>query len=151
MFIIKIFSAALTPLIAVIMGYIAYQQYYVNKSRLRHELYDRRLSVFREVSKFLRSVVSEGKTDYQTLLGFYANSVEALFMFKKEIHEYREDLYNKGMQLIKIHEKLEGEWKLEEGENENKLRKEKQELLNWFFNEAKNSREKFKKYLSVTK
>lgn len=151
MFIIKIFSAALTPLIAVIMGYIAYQQYYVNKSRLRHELYDRRLSVFREVSKFLRSVVSEGKTDYQTLLGFYANSAEALFMFKKEIHEYREDLYNKGMQLIKIHEKLEGEWKLEEGENENKLRKEKQELLNWFFNEAKNSREKFKKYLSVTK
>jgi hypothetical protein len=50
--IIEGLSAGLTPLIAVVMTYIPYQQWRTNKSRLTHELYDRRLTVFKAVRAF---------------------------------------------------------------------------------------------------
>jgi hypothetical protein len=38
-------SAALTPVVAILTVYIAYQQYQTNMSKLRLDLYDRRRKV----------------------------------------------------------------------------------------------------------
>jgi hypothetical protein len=46
---IDLLSAALTPLIAAIVAYIAYQQYRVNRLRLSHDLFERRLKIFEAV------------------------------------------------------------------------------------------------------
>ncbi len=44
--IIQLLSFCLTPLIAIIAVYIAYQQYNTNRQKLRLDLYDKRFKVF---------------------------------------------------------------------------------------------------------
>lgn len=42
---IQIFKALLTPVVAILGVYIAYQQWRTNRTRLKHELFDRRYSM----------------------------------------------------------------------------------------------------------
>ncbi len=43
---IDVFSALLTPVIAAIAVYVAYQQWQTNRRRLQLDLYDRRLRIY---------------------------------------------------------------------------------------------------------
>ena len=72
--IIDIFPVLLTPLIAIIAIYIAYQQYKVNKHRFTHELYEKRIIVFKAVMKFISKIIQESSTDIPTLSQFYADT-----------------------------------------------------------------------------
>lgn len=54
-----VLSALLTPLIAAIAVYIAYRQFRVERLRLQHELYERRLKVYRAVQSFLSDIMRE--------------------------------------------------------------------------------------------
>jgi len=54
-------SALLTPLIALIAIYIAFQQHGINKLRLRHELYERRIAVYEAVQKHLSKISGAGQ------------------------------------------------------------------------------------------
>jgi len=56
-------SALLTPVNAIMLLHIAYQQYRINKQRLqlderrfKHEVYERRLAVFRGLMEFISTV-----------------------------------------------------------------------------------------------
>ena len=51
---VDLFAALLTPVIAIIATYIAYQQYRANQLKLRHEPYDRRLLLYNAVAEFLQ-------------------------------------------------------------------------------------------------
>ena len=48
---IDILAALLTPTIALIALYIAYQQYKINQQRLRHETYERRLEFIKQYKR----------------------------------------------------------------------------------------------------
>lgn len=50
---VALFNAFLTPLIAIVAVYIAWQQWQTNKHKLELELYDRRLRIYEEVRKIL--------------------------------------------------------------------------------------------------
>lgn len=98
-------SAALTPLIAVVTTYIAYQQWLTNKSRLAHELYDRRLAVFKAVRTLYGEIGDAGTAKYCMVRRFYATTAEAEFLFGDEIPRHLEELYERGMDLSSLHEK----------------------------------------------
>lgn len=55
---IDILNALLTPVIAIIASYIAYQQYALEKHNNDVEVYDRRLRIYRETIKLIRNVES---------------------------------------------------------------------------------------------
>jgi hypothetical protein len=57
---VELFAALLTPVIAIVMTYIAIQQYRANKIKLRHDLYDRRLLLYNAVAEFLAHIIREG-------------------------------------------------------------------------------------------
>jgi len=82
--IIDFLSAALTPTIGGIVTYIAYQQMRINRARHRHELYERRLTVFKAVRSFLSDIIRESKTDFQRVTQFYTDVGEADFLFGKD-------------------------------------------------------------------
>jgi len=151
--IMDVFSALLTPLIAIVALYIAYQQYKVNRSRLNHELYVRRLEVFKSIRKYISSIAREGKTDFPKVTQFYADAGEADFLFKDDIPEQIEKLYKKGLELAELHEKLypsDGSPGLSVGKERSKVAKQQSEALKWFFDELPNTKRLFKKYLRVT-
>ena len=51
--IVDVCSALLTPLIAVITTYIAYQQYRVSELTLKKELYERRIKIYGVFESYL--------------------------------------------------------------------------------------------------
>ena len=55
--IVEISKALLTPVIAVVATYIAYQQWQTNRQKLNLERYDRRLHVYEEVRKILSIIL----------------------------------------------------------------------------------------------
>jgi hypothetical protein len=152
--IIEGLSAGLTPVIAVVMTYIAYQQWRTNKSRLTHELYDRRLALFKAVRAFYGEMGDAGTAKYGMAMKFYAATAEAEFLFRDEIREHIEELYKKGMHLASLHEKMypsSGEPGLPVGEERSKVAEEHGKLLLWFLQDGiAETRKRFRKYLAVS-
>jgi len=85
---VDLFSALLTPLIAIVMTYIAIQQYRANQLKLRHDLYDRRLLPYNAVAEFLPHVMREGTADRAQLVTLLQKTRESYFLFGKEISDY---------------------------------------------------------------
>ena len=62
--VVDVLSALLTPTIAVIATYVAYQQWRVNKTRLDLDLYDRRLAIYKAVDAFFGDVWTQITSKY---------------------------------------------------------------------------------------
>ena len=99
MFWFNIIQGGLTLIIAAIVAYIAWQQWQLNRTKHRLDLYDRRLKIYREVKVLLNNVVRCGDVSSQELISFISNSSEADFLFEDEIKEYIDALYKKGADL----------------------------------------------------
>lgn len=87
---VDIFSALLTPTIALITTYIAIQQYRRERAKFRHELYDRRLAVFKAASKYLsiatsyNTIIDTVEDEIKAYNEFVAANMESQFLFEKE-------------------------------------------------------------------
>ena len=149
-------SAALTPVIAVVAIYIAYQQHRINKTRLTLACYDRRMAVFKAVKALYGEIGSAGTANYKMVLKFQSATAEAEFLFSKDkkIEEHLEDIYKKGLHLASLQEKMypsSGEPGLPVGEERSKVAEEHSELLGWFLQDAQsNTRKHFGKYLRLS-
>jgi predicted cation transporter len=90
---IDVLSALLTPAVALIAIYIAYQQHKINEQRLRHETYERRLKVYKSVQKHLSVILRDGKTTFQECIEFYSEASEAAFLFDSSVMARIDKIY----------------------------------------------------------
>jgi hypothetical protein len=146
---LKISSGLLTPVIAVIAVYIAFQQQKINRLRLKHELFERRLAIYDSLKQFLGLVMREGKTSYETCITLLRDTNQSPFLFGAEISTYIEMVYNKGLELAKAHQSLHGDQRLQNGEDRNRTANQVSEILTWFSDQFDISRKHFEKYLSL--
>lgn len=96
----------LTPLIAVVAVYIAYQQHLTNRSRLRVELYDRRLKLYKRLMKFLAKVDRDAEPEVADLVKFRADMSEAFFLFGKIVPEYLDRVFARTVELRRSNRRL---------------------------------------------
>ncbi len=85
---VAVLNALLTPLIALIATYIAWQQWQANKLKLKMERYDRRLRVYQEVVKMLKQCANGEIREFSVIVDFGAATAEGDFLFGPEIREY---------------------------------------------------------------
>ena len=97
--IIELSQALLTPLIAVVATYIAWQQWKTNQLKLTLEQYERRLRVYEEVRKILSIILRDAKATNEDLVKFRTSVSEADFLFGPEIPAYIDDIYQRGLEL----------------------------------------------------
>jgi hypothetical protein len=94
------YSQAFVPsLIAIVVAYIAYQQWHTNALKSKLDLFDRRFRVFLEVRKVLSSVVPEGRATKEDFLKFRTGVAESYFIFGPEIEKYLDEIYLHGNKL----------------------------------------------------
>ena len=96
---IETLKALLTPLIAIVATYIAWQQWKTNRQKLNLERYDRRLRVYEEVKKILSIIMRDAKASTDDLLKFRTSVSEADFLFGQDIPEYIDEIYKHGLSL----------------------------------------------------
>lgn len=149
--VVEVSKGLLTPLIAVVATYIAWQQWKTNQQKLVLDRYDRRLRVYEEVCKILSIIMRDAKASYDDLLKFRTAVSEADFLFGPEIPEYIDEIYKHGVKLQT--------WSAEyrdytqeqpEGYDHNKVVEGMHTEITWLTGQFDPAKMKFKKYLDVS-
>jgi len=96
---VAVFNALLTPLIAIIATYIAWQQWQANKLKLKMERYERRLRVYQEVIKMLKQCADGEIRVFSAIVDFGAATAEADFLFGPEIRQYLDEISTRASKL----------------------------------------------------
>ena len=145
-------KALLTPSIAVIATYIAWQQWQTNRQKLKLERYDRRLRVYEEVVKLLSLIDRDANAKYEDLLQFRTSVSEADFLFGPEIPEYLDEIFNRGVKLrYWSKEYRDCTQEKPEGYDHEKVVNGSHEELTWLSEQFDPAKEKFRKYLDISK
>lgn len=140
-------SGALTLLVAVIVAYIAYQQYKTNRDKLRLNLYDRRFELYNAFSDLCVSVGSSGRPGSRELTDFLQIRNKVYFLFDQDIYSYMELVRQKAIRLQYLETSLHGEQRLPKGPERTEAAEETGKLRTWFTDQFDVSREKFSRYL----
>jgi hypothetical protein len=144
---VDVFQALLTPVIAILALYIAWQQYKVQHRTFNVQLYERRYVVFKAFMSFLADVMREGTVSYQRLGQFYAEASEADLLFSEAIPNMREELYKRGIDLADADQLMypsDGSAGLPVGSERTTVARQKAEHLKWFFDQISRTKTLFK-------
>ena len=149
---IEISKALLTPVIAIVATYIAWQQWKTNQQKLKLEKYDRRLHVYEEVKKILSIILRDATASTEDLLKFRTSVSEADFLFGTEIIEYIDEIYKRGLSLWRWNQEYRDYTQAKpEGYDHNKVVDEMHKELTWLTEQFEPAKEKFRKYLDLSK
>src|SRR5689334_23253843 len=92
------FQALATPTIGLLALYIAWQQWRTNRLKVRHDLYERRLSLYLAVMEFLVAANANRATDAERHV-FLQKTRESYFLFGPKTSDYLKCLYEKAVDL----------------------------------------------------
>ncbi len=145
-------------IIAVLLAYIAWENYRINhsglhlqKDKLRLDLFERRMKVFGACQELFSFIAREGELGHDEVYKFIENTANAEFLFGKEIRAYIDEVREKSLRLISIKEQLSKKSRTAaEKIQSNLLSEESRELTMWFGNQFDVSRKHFRNYLQFT-
>jgi hypothetical protein len=76
-----------------------YWQLRLQNARLRHDLFDRRLEVYRSVRDFVHSLMTKGSVERRDLDGLTKHAMAVEFLFRQEVVSFLNEAYQKAMNL----------------------------------------------------
>ena len=102
-------SALLAPVVAVLGSFIAYRQWRLAQSKLKLDLFDRRLKVYEAATGLISSIMTSGKTKDDETFKYMVSTREAKWLLSQEIAVYLDkQLYHKAIDLQTLAAELEG-------------------------------------------
>jgi hypothetical protein len=135
--VVRVFSALLTPLIAIITIYIALQQYKINREQFKLALRDRRMKVFEATIELIVAVLRTAKVEQTDLTKFLVGTSERDLLFGSDITDYLKTVYDKAVDLYALAdaagEEQKAQWKA---------------AVMWFSGQSEEARKKFAKYIA---
>ncbi len=147
----QVLSSMLTPLIAMIATYIAWQQWKTNQRKLVMDRFDRRLRIYEEVRKILSIVLRDANASTDELLRFRISVSEADFLFGPEIVEYIDEVYRRGLELSHwASEYRDNTQEKPAGYDHKKVVDGKHSQLSWFKEQVGPAKQRFRKYLDIS-
>jgi len=147
----EISKSLLTPLIAIVAVYIAWQQAITSRQKLNLDRYDRRLRIYEEVRKVLSIILRDAKANTDDLLKFRVSTSEADFLFGPEVPRYIDEIYRRGLNLWRwTQEYRDLSQEHVEGYDHNKVVDEMHKELTWLTDQFEPAKQKFKKYLDIS-
>jgi hypothetical protein len=135
--VVRIFSALLTPVIALLAAYIAWQQHKTNRNQFRLALLDKRIRVFTGAGELIATVLREAKIDSDGLAKFLWETREGDFLFGPDITAYLHELYGKAADVHVYEDAVDQE-----------LRNQRKEALLWFSRQGDELKRRFGKYMA---
>lgn len=129
--------------------WIAFLQWKLSKNKSKFELYEKRYEAYKELKKFLGSILSNAKVETKDLISFKWKFEEHFFLFEKDVHNYVKLIYEKSLEHRRLGHKIYGLNSLPIGAERNKVVDEQHEILTWLIDQSENSKEHFEKYLRI--
>lgn len=144
----QFFSAFLTPIIALIAVYIAYQQWRLRQEHFQLELFDKRYKVYEGTKKFISIILEKGYPDENDISEFQESTHDATFLFENEVQRRLDNILEKGNKLnnintyIALTEQASPDSAKEAKENE-------ADIQDWFNDEYDRIKNLFMNYLKI--
>jgi hypothetical protein len=136
----------LTPVLALVAGYIAWRQWRTNDLKTKLDLFDRRFRIYDRVREELRTILQHGGSMPEEWMSFYGDTIEADFIFREDIREYISEILKRTERLVSSKALMD-----RGGMDPQKWAQEHQEDKKWMTDEVRQIRAKFKPYLDVSK
>ena len=150
--VLQILQGLLTPVIGVTTLYIAWQQWKTNERRAVLDRYERRLRIYQHVVEFLRVIVRDFKVEIPGILKLSAETAEADFLFGEDIPNYLDEIYTRGVKLHAARaEYRDFRQSIPEGYDHRKVVDAITNEEKWFLGQLAIAKEKFKKYLDISR
>lgn len=144
---IGVLQGLLTPLIAMIAVYFAYQQHRTARDKLRLDLYSKRFAVYHGLRDLIAIVVRDASVELSDINSFSATTLEATFLFEDEISEYLRAVRSCAIDLRSLRDKLDGPGSFPVGRERSAAAEAEGQLLRWFTEQGEAARNLFSKYL----
>ena len=135
---VRILAALLTPTIAIVTAYIAYQQYQTNWRQHRLALFEKRLAIFNKTMDSLAAILQHIQVELDQLFALLRETRDHEFLFGPEVGDFINEVYKKGVEMNARAQVP--------GQHEQMV-----EISNWFSGQMGVAREKFRKYLDFQK
>lgn len=149
---LQILQGLLTPVIAGIAVYIAWQQWKTNERKFVLDRYDRRLRVYQNVVAVLLLVQRDFKPEIMDLQKFRSDTAEADFLFEPEIPAYLDEIFERGVSLWSANfEYRDFTQPIPPGYDHKEVTTRMHEQKVWFTQQYGAAKQKFKKYLDVSR
>lgn len=148
--IIDLLSAALTPIIAIIVAYIAWRQHKTDKDKLRLDLYEKRFKVYQSTIELLAIILKKADVSLEEVSQFAFKTNESKFLFENEIPDYIENLRKNAIKLHYLERRFRENTSIDEDEK-GRIANESNDLEEWFGDQFKATNDLFTKYLSFKK
>lgn len=129
-------AAMLTPAIALLAAYIAWQQYKTNKNQFRLNLFERRSKVFDSTGKLIAVVLRTSRVAQADLEEFLWETKESEFLFGSDISAYLHELYGKAVDVHALENAVDQPQQIQ-----------RKDTLKWFSGQGEEIKKKFGKYL----
>jgi hypothetical protein len=139
---------ALTILIGVFVAFVGYQQYTVNRAKLKLDLFEKRFAIYKGTQVFLSSVLHDAKVEMDELFRFRGATQDAVFLFGDDIRKFLSAIDTRGLRLWRITQELEG---VPVGDKRSSLCKEQSEILEALIDDLPRLKEVFGPYLAFKK
>ena len=150
--VLRISQGLLTPVVAAIAAYIAWQQYAVNRDKLKLDLYHKRLNVYQALSQFIGSIMVHGDLKYEALRDFDSGRAEADFVFADDeaIRNLIINIRNVSLSVMASNVEYR-DWSQEAppGYDHRHVVETKHDGLRWLAEQQDVARKLFKPYLSL--
>jgi hypothetical protein len=142
-------AAALTPLLAILAAYIAYQQHRTARHRLRLDLYDRRFRVYVALVDCLCGILSAQNITVeeldQRLRALQSHTTEVAFLFGSEVSDFISTIIPKVARLSVVRTQLNSP-RSSDPVQANAL-EEMDHILNWMVRQLQMAEGVFRPYL----
>jgi hypothetical protein len=145
---LEIVKTILLLLITVFTAYIAHQLYQANKDKSKASLREKRLGVYNEVIRILTLITRDGDISSEELLSFRSKTHESNFLFEKDIADYINEIYARGLKLRSTNSLMKSA-ALPIGEDRDNITVENSKQLIWLADQLPYVKKKFEKYLSL--
>lgn len=140
-------AATLSPIIAVVGGWIAWQQVRINRNKLKLDRFEKRFAIHEAAMTFVASITTRAAISTEELNDFLAKTRGARFLLSKEIADYLNDIYRKAGELQSTITMMQGPPLSEEWRE--KFANKWTGLNEWFQQQLNVIPEKFAPFLSV--
>lgn len=146
---LEILSVVVTLLLAILTTSFIWRQVRLEITRTRMEAYDRRLKIYNSIKIYIAEVQTYGTTTSEKSAILLQETREALFLFKdKEISNYINSLYKKGIDLEYLQKQLSENYLTQE--QREKVAGQSKELKQWFTNQHKVTENLIDEYLRLS-
>jgi hypothetical protein len=146
------YGGLITTVMAIVMGWIAYQQSKTAKDKLKLDLFDRRYKVFQGVMDFIQAL-NMGNTSQETFGQLYEALGPASFLFENEVLEYAMLVRQRAAEIRDAHRvqqraaahKYDDAGPTQEALSE--AGKKEREAVAWFYEQPEKASRVFQRYL----